>query len=212
MNALDWHRFLVRQQEEQGKVLFTVAELANVTGLSRNSVGVQLSRLRRRNVVRQYARGRYGLPEGVDLVSLVRAIDKWAYVTGAAALHGHGFVTQAQTRITCFTNRRSNRSRVRVTPLGRIVLVCVKPPIYTPPAESGYAAPEQALLDFVWICRREGVSPQSIVTLRGLDRIDLETLVAIGSRYPRTVREATRDLVDGQQGAVHPVAEPVGKA
>lgn len=195
MKALEWHTFLVEQREKHGKMLFSFAELANVAGTSRNSLKVQLHRLSRQGVIRQYARGWYGLPTGVSVEALVRAVDTGAYITGAYALYRHGVITQTQHEITCFTNRRSAASRVRQTPLGRLVLMCVGSGVYAPPHEGVLAPPEQALLDFVFICRRRGVAPSAIVTFTGHGLLDTAVLDCISPRYPSTVRADVAEVV-----------------
>ncbi|MBD3243906.1 MAG: hypothetical protein GF331_25160 [Chitinivibrionales bacterium] len=195
MRAFDWHRFLLEQRREHGKVLFSSAELANVAGSSPGVMNVQLVRLTKQGVVRQYARGLYGLPWGVGVESLVRAVDDGAYITGAYALHRHGLVTQVQHQIVCFTNRRTGRSRVRNTALGRLVLVCAGKRIYYPPADSVLASPEQALFDFVFLCRRDGADPRALVTLCGAGKLSPALLDDLGPRYPSTVRSDVADLV-----------------
>lgn len=195
MRALDWYRFLLDQRREHGKALFSSAELANVAGSTPGVMNVQLVRLAKQGVIRQYARGLYGLPSGVDVESLVRAIDDGAYVTGAYALYRHGIITQVQRQVVCFTNRRTGRSRVRHTALGRIVLVCAGRRIYRPPAGSVLAPPEQALYDFVFLCRRDGTEPRSLVTFRGAGKLNPAVLDELGPGYPSTVRGDVADIV-----------------
>ncbi len=84
----------------------------------------------RQGVIRSWAPGRYGLPEGVTAEELAHAIDGDAYVTAGYALARHGFITQQPREIDCFTRftrRRHNRSRRRSTPLGGLVFICVSP-------------------------------------------------------------------------------------
>ena len=63
MKALEWHKFLESQQELHGKVLFRVAELANVAGRDPHALNVELGRLVRQEVITRYATGVYGLGE-----------------------------------------------------------------------------------------------------------------------------------------------------
>lgn len=125
-------------------------------------------------------------------------IDPGAYITGAEALYRYGHITQAVPVKTCFSNRRHNRSRERRTPLGTLVFVCVAPPVYYRPEESGYATPAQALHDFVFISRLHGADPEAIATFRNLDEIDESVMTAVGERYPESVRNHAREIWESQ--------------
>lgn len=195
MKALEWRKYLDEQHRLHGKALFTMTELANVAGASRNVLNVELMRLRRRGVIVKYAHGLYGLPDVVPLEALVRAIDSRAYVTGLYALHVHSLITQIPSRITCFTDRHSPRGRERATPLGRLVFVCVRSRVFNPPEDGAVAGPEAAFCDFVYLSRRQGVVPESHVTFRGRDNLDAHVLHTLLERYPAAVRKHVLRLV-----------------
>lgn len=200
MKTLDWIRFLEAQRNRHGKVLCRVSELVNVAGRSPHVLNVELARLARKGVLVRYAAGVYGLPGVVSPEQLVPVLDNGAYVTGLHALHRHNLVTQVPTEVVCFTNRRHNRSRQRQTPLGRFVFVCVRSPIYAPPGKGAPTPPEQALYDFVWIAKRRGLDPASLVTFRALDRLNPRRLSHLMLRYPASVRLAVRRLVPPSLG------------
>ncbi len=187
MKTLDWHRCLERQRVMHNKTVFTVTELANLSGSASAGLSTELSRLVRRGVLARYAAGKYGLPGAVTPDVLLPHLDAGAYMTGFYALSRHNLVTQLPLEITCLTNRRHNRSRVRQTPVGRFTFVCVRPPLYAPLPEGVLAPPEQALCDFVFIMCRRGVTPESHVTFRELHRLDRGLLEQVSSRYPKTV-------------------------
>ena len=195
MKAREWREYLESQRRLHGKVLFTVTELAHVAGTSRKALNVELHRLRRQGVIARLARGLYGLPDTVDIESLVAGIDSHAYMTGSYALHLHGLITQVPARITCFTDRRSPRARLRLTPLGIVLFACVRSLVYSPPPEGRIAGPEQALCDFVYLARRAGARPAGAVTFRNLARLDGRRLSERLSRYPSTVGEEIETLV-----------------
>lgn len=195
MRAIDWQQFLQNQRDQHGKVLFTATELANASGAEPRSLSVALQRLVTRGVIARYATGKYGLPGVVAAEALVPELDTAAYITGMYALHRHHIVTQAPTEIACFTNHRHNRSRVRNTPVGRIVLICVSTSIYSYPEGGAMASPEQSLCDFVHICRRRGVSAFSIATFRNLDRLNRDELLRHLKRYPESVQRETERLI-----------------
>ena len=194
MRALDWQRFL-QQQRDDHKVVFTPAELANVAQASPQVLNVVLQRLVKRGVLVRYAVGRYGLPGAVQAEDLAAALDSAAYITGLYALHQHGLVTQTPTEITCFTNRRHNRSRIRKTPLGRFVFMCVGATVYAAPQAGAMASGEQAFCDFILICRKRGVSASSLVTFRNLEHLDREILTENLRRYPAVVRRAAESIL-----------------
>lgn len=188
MKAIDWQRALQEQRDKYGKVVFTVTELSNVSSLDPKSLTVSLSRLVERGIIQHYTKGRYGMTGAVRIEDLVPSMDPAAYVTGLYALYEHQLITQAPTKVLCFTNRRHNRSRVRITPLGRIVFVCVTGSAYSYPREHVIAAPEQAVCDFVYLCRKRGVAPSDIVTFRNLHRLDSRLLEGRLKKYPATVK------------------------
>lgn len=195
MKAIDWQKTLQEQRDKYGKVVFTVTELSNVSSLAPKSLKVSLSRLVEDGIVQRYTKGRYGLPGTVRIEDLVPSIDSAAYVTGMYALYRHQLITQAPTEVSCFTNHRHNQSRVRVTPLGRIVFVCVTDSVYSYPQEKIIASPEQAIVDFVHLCRKRGVSPSDIVTFRNLHRLDSDLLQSRLKKYPATVKHETKRLL-----------------
>ena len=195
MKMAEWIRFLDEQRRRHGKTLFSVTELANVAGTDGHAVNVQIHRLKREGLLTQYARGIYGLPHEATAEQLVRAVDPFAYLTGHYALYQVQQVLQAPTQITCFTCRRHGRARKRTTPLGKLVFVCVKRPVYAPPEQGAVAEPEQALCDLTYMSCRAGLEPESQVTFRNLDRNRRERLDALMARYPAAVSRKIRSML-----------------
>jgi hypothetical protein len=199
MKALQWQQFFQAQREQHGKRVFTVTELANAAQISRGVLNVEMSRLMKRGLVMRYAQGRYGPVEGVSPEDVLPFVDSSAYLTGLYALHRHNLVTQVPSEVTCFTARRHNRSRERLSPLGKFVFICVSPRIYARPAKGLMAPPEQALCDFLHLARRRSLEPLALVTFRNLDRLNPQRLNRILSRYPQTVTQAARQITRSQQ-------------
>ena len=193
MRALQWHKTLEQAERRDHKTVFTVTELANIAGLAPRSLNVQLGRLVDQGVIVRYTRGKYGLPGRVGAEDLVGFLDSGAYITGLWALHHHNLVTQRPTRITCFTNRRHNRSRIRQTPIGTFSFVCVSGRVYHRPADGSIAparvyhrpadgsiAPgEQAFCDWVYLCLRKGVVPETQVTFGSLAGLSTHLLADV---------------------------------
>lgn len=196
MKARDWQRYLEAERKSHGKTVFTVTELANISGSTPHVLNVELNRLCKQGIIVRYARGQYGLPEAVTPEQLVLFLDAHAYITGAFALHRHNLITQMPVEITCFTNRRHNRSRVRPTPLGRFTFVCVQSPVYAPPADSIVAGPVQALCDYVFLMRQRGVAASSQVTFRGLHELDIKAIQEQAARYPKSVQRTLDQLLE----------------
>jgi hypothetical protein len=199
MKSSEWQRFLERQRDDYGKILFTVGELANVADVTPAAVNVELSRLRQRGAIERYAQGIYGLKQELPPEDLLPYLDARAYITGIYALSRRNVITQVPVVVSCFTNRRHNRSRVRSTPLGRFEFSCVKDPIHAMPADGVVAPPEQALFDFVYIARRHGADARSAVTFRNLNELRETMLLDLAPRYPRTVRRQVSDILMSQQ-------------
>jgi len=135
------------------------------------------------------------MPGAVSPPFLVSAIDSHAYITGHYALYDCQMVTQMPVTITCFTDRRSPRAQKRITSVGRLSFVCVRGSVYLPVPEAAMAPPPQALCDYVYLSRRYGVEPESLVTFRNLERIRAEELAPILPRYPVSVRKHVERLL-----------------
>jgi hypothetical protein len=196
MKSQSWLRYLDEQRRTCAKSLFSVTELANVAGTSRNALNVELTRLRKRGIIEKYAHGKYGLPGAVSLEALVQSIDSHAYVTGFYALHVHNLVTQVPTRITCFTDRRSTRTAERCTPVGRLLFVHVKGRLYHWP-QRGMAPPEQALCDYVYLLLAKGIPPEGQVTFCNFGSLHREALSSLRECYPAAVGNWVQKFVFG---------------
>jgi hypothetical protein len=189
VKASAWQTFLQQQRDQHGKVLFTVTELAHVAGVSPAALNTELARLRQRAILVQYAHGLYGLPGAVSVETLVPAVDSHAYITGHYGLWAHNLVTQVPTVVTCFSDRRSPRARERSTPVGRLVFVCVRSSVYAPPLDQSIASPVQALCDYIYLSRRQGVRPEALLSFRDLHRLQMVDWSTVLARYPRTVQQ-----------------------
>ena len=207
MKASEWEQVLRRYRDHYGKVVFTPTELANIGGHSMPVLKNTLRRLRNHGVLQQYARGKYGLQGAAEVESVVAALYGGAYISGLYALHKHGIVTQTPRRIHVFTNRRHNRSRIRRTELGTLVFVCVQRPVYSPPQDSVLAGPEQALCDFVYLTRRQGLSVDSLVSFRNLTSMDWTETERILSRYPKSVTREVHRLLRAKGQVARPARD-----
>ena len=188
MKTANWQRYLEEQARVHDKRLFALTELAHVASTSRRELSVELARLVKARVVERYGYGLYGLPGQSSPEYVLPWLDPHAYMTGAFALLQHGLITQAPAGITCFTDRRHDRSSTE-TPAGRYDFVRVSRSVYRPPEQGVIAGPEQALCDYVYLMRQRGVAPESQVTFRHLNRLRRGILRSLAPRYPATVRK-----------------------
>lgn len=192
MKALQWIKFLEAQRTQHGKVLFRVAELANVAQRPSHALNVELARLVVNGILARYAHGVYGIPGTAEPEQLVPMLDPGAYITGMFAMYRHNLVTQVPAEITCFTNRRHNLSRLRRTSFGKLTFICVSHRIYVKPAGGVLAPPEQAFCDFVHIAKRQGLDPASLVTFNVTNKLNLKLLARIAKHYPEPAAEILR--------------------
>ena len=190
MKAQDWQNFFAEQRDSHGKVVFSVTELANAARTTLHALNTELGRLVRRGLIARYAHGQYGPVQGVAPEDLVSQIDSGAYITAFPALFRHHLVTQAPNEVTCFTDRRHNRMTDRITPAGKLRFIRVPSAIYAKPPQRVLVSPEQALCDFAWLSRHDGIEPQSLVTFRNLDSLNHRRLKQILRRYPEKVQDA----------------------
>ncbi len=188
MRMIEWSKTLEQQRRDYGKTVFSVTELANISGLSPRSLNMALQRLIKYGVLQRYSTGRYGLPGGSRAEDIVPSLDSLAYITGLYVLYDQQVITQKQRQITCFTRRRHNRGRVRETACGKIVFMCVATAVYAPPLDSVTASLEQAFCDALYICRKRGVRISELVTFRNLDRVDKVMVNEMLYKYPVSVR------------------------
>jgi len=190
MKTVEWQNFFGEQQRTHGKTVFSVAELANAARTTSHVVNTELGRLMKRGLLTRYAHGQYGTCPQVNPEELVTAVDPGAYITGFYALFQAQMVTQVPVEITCFTNRRHNRKPDRPATAARLRFIQV-------PAE-------QALCDFVWLNVREGLAPDSLVTFRNLERLNLRRLARIAQNYPdNVVRSVNALTANVRQSAPH---------
>jgi hypothetical protein len=83
---------------------------------------------------------------------------------------------------------------LRDTPVGRLRFVCIRSRVYNLPEKGHMAGPEQALLDFVYMARREGARAVNQLTLQSRERFDASELSRLAKRYPGTVRREAAGL------------------
>jgi hypothetical protein len=204
MKTLEWQNFFADQRARHRKVIFSVAELANVAQTSLHALNTELGRLMRRGIIHRYAQGWYGSTLEAAPEEIVSAIDPGAYITGFYALFRHHLVTQTPMEVTCFTNRRHNRKCERVTPVGKLRFIHVPAALYGKPGYHAIVPAEQALCDFAWLCLRGGIDPQSLVTFQHLNTLNRRRLNKALRSYPENVQTSVCGFVGIAAGANSP--------
>ena len=195
MRTLDWQNFFADQRAQHGKLVFSVAELANAAQTSLHALNTELGRLVRRGIIHRYAHGRYGSTQGVEPQDILPTVDRGAYITGFYALFRRHLVTQVPTEVTCFTDRRHNRMSDRIAPAGKLKFIRVPPSVYAKPDDQAIAPAEQALCDFAWLSLRDGIDPLSLVTFQNLGTLSCRRLNKALRRYPEKVQTTVARIV-----------------
>ena len=95
-----------------------------------------------------------------------------------------------------------------------MVFICVESESYAMPREGVLASPEQALCDYVFLCRKRGVAAAGLVTFRNLDRLDSSVLDATLPRYSATVHHEVAQILGLEQRGMASQMRPtaVGEA
>jgi hypothetical protein len=131
----------------------------------------------------------------VEPEQLLPAIDPGAYLTGFYALFRDNLVAQMPSEITCFTNRRHNRTSDRILTGWKLRFIRAPGRIYFKPADGLIAPPEQALCDFVYLNLRDSIEPQHLVAFLNLQRLNRRRLRNVANAYPHEVRIAVESVI-----------------
>ena len=99
---------IIQLMEKSAKNYFSLADLANYLNAARPSLKVVLSRLIKQNKIIRLTRGYYALPRKMpDIEQLAVEIKYPAYISLESALSIHGILSQAPSRLTLVTPKRS---------------------------------------------------------------------------------------------------------
>ncbi|MBN2187969.1 MAG: type IV toxin-antitoxin system AbiEi family antitoxin domain-containing protein [Chitinispirillaceae bacterium] len=193
MTGIQWVKLLEKQYREYNKPVYTVTELASLSGSARHSLLVQLSRLVKRGVLVRYKHGLYGIAQ-YPPEQVIAYLDPSAYCTGHYALYKQGFVTQIPSTVTCFTKKHHCRNRIFSAGPDRYEFFKPASRIYSHPG-SGMAPPEQAFCDYVYFCRNRGFKASSVSTFRKLSSLDKQKVEKLLAHYPKTVLKEASQLL-----------------
>jgi len=189
---MDWAATLRR--EAQRSAVLRSDDLARRHGLTEIVVGNALRRQQRRGLVEHVSNRIYINKLASDLSSreLVNLLRPEAYISLESALAEWGVSTQSPSSLTCVTTGFPRKFQTESV---RILYRRITKRLYwgftkrrTRYGEYRIAEPEKALLDWVYLRRREGLSV--ILDEVSWSPIDKEKLLRYANRYPKSVRES----------------------
>jgi hypothetical protein len=212
---MDWAATLRR--EARRSAVLRSDDLARRYGLAEIVVGNALRRQQRRGLVEHISNKIYINKLASDLSSreLVNLLRPEAYISLESALAEWGVSTQSPSSLTCVT---TGFPRTFQTESVRILYRHITKQLYwgftkrrTRHGEYRIAEPEKALLDWVYLRRREGLSV--VLDEVSWSPIDKEKLLRYATQYPKSVRESLLPALwqsnrgDGQDSSSSVAAE-----
>lgn len=179
---------LIKKLQSLGKEYFTVADMQKITGLSRTSLKVALSRLTRRGVLTRIKRGVYQLSlSPVDVLKAANQLYYPSYLSFESALSRYGILSQIPYTQTFATVKRGKKMVLWDTEVEFRQLK--KELFFGYRMEDGIyiAEPEKALLDQLYMVGR-GKGRLDIKEL-DLKEIDVKLLKEYARRFPPYIKK-----------------------
>jgi predicted transcriptional regulator of viral defense system len=187
---LDWTNVLTNEARLTDVVLTN--EIVTKYKLSIGSVRKALARLTERGLLSRVTDGVYvnKLVRDIGATDFIKVLRPSSYVSLESAFNHWGLSTQSPVALTCVTTGAPMQYR---TPEFSITFRTISKQLYwgfveeqTRYAKYSIAEPEKALLDWVYLSLKTGVSPN-------LDEIDFKVLdkqklIKYADKYPNTVR------------------------
>lgn len=190
MKALDFQKAL----ESIDKLFFSTSDIEKITGLSRDSLKVSLSRLVKKDLIVRLSRGIFILPKSIDKIpEIANQLYSPSYLSFESALSRYGIISQVPYTITFATLNRSKRMI-----LGGIEVEYrqVKKDLFTGFSKENnffVASPEKALLDEVYLVSR-GLASIAFDEL-DLGRIDKKLLCELSKNYPNSTQILLKKVI-----------------
>lgn len=171
---------------DRGKRIFSLRDLAILSGSTRASVGMTLLRAQKKGLVFRIGNTWINCLDPPPLDDIGLALRSPSYISFESALYRHGILSQSpRGALVLATTRRPGRMD---TPWGKIQFIHLKNTLFFGYDAHRVAHPEKAWLDLVYIRGRKG--RREILTetfyLKGLNR---RRLNEFGRRFPRWVRD-----------------------
>lgn len=210
---MDWTK-TIREEGQKTPVLQT-DQLAQKYRVTPIAVTQALARQERRGLIERVAEKTYfnHLTPNSSPRNLVNVLRKDAYISLESALREYGISSQSPRVLTCVTPERSRELRSKTI---RIKYRNLSPNLYwgfvrkaTRYGDYLIAEPEKAVLDWVYLNLKAGVSPD--FDEFDLRRLNKEKLLQYARRFPSTVYHhlisalVSKDsnVADGEKGSAN---------
>ena len=188
----EWLKFFKQHTE---KKLFSLSDLAQLTGISKSVLSVQLTRLIKAKVINRAAQVWYENPFNTPSNEEISMVIRYpAYISMEYALSKHGILSQATYTLTLMTTKlpyiyKTKQTVYEYHQIGKSLFWGFKKDGTVQIAE-----PEKALLDLIYIrhiknkeLKIDGVA--SLVNDTSVDELDLETLQKYSKKYSKNTRK-----------------------
>jgi predicted transcriptional regulator of viral defense system len=193
----EWLSFFKQHKE---KKLFTLSDLAQLTGEDRSSLSVQLTRLAKADVIRRAAHVWYEnpfTPPSVEEISMV--IRYPSYLSMEYALSKHGVLSQATHTLTLITTKlpytyRTNQAVYEYHQISKSLFWG-----YQKEGTVLTAEPEKALLDLIYIrCANTGELTidrvASLINDMDLSEFNIKKLYQYSQKFSPRTRKILAEL------------------
>lgn len=168
------------------KRVFSLREIATLSGASRASAGMTLLRAEKKGLVGHAGPLWINLMDPPQLVEVALQLATPAYISFETALYHHGILSQApKGRLTLATNARPH---VLETPLGIIQHIHLKPSLFFGFDTERMALPEKAWLDLIYI---RGLKGRKNILMEEfyLEELDVKKIKKWARFFPAWVKE-----------------------
>jgi len=178
----DWIKIL-----REGKSIYHFVELMRISKLPSSSLKKAIYRLVRKNLLLKLSKGLY--VNSFNLPSLEEAAGVLyppSYISLESALFMHGISEQTPHMLTCIS---MNKTKTFHTEIGEIAYSHIKKDLFFGYDFSDHfflAYPEKAVLDYVYIQRKNGLSP--CLDEWNWEKLDREKIDLSAMKYPKTVK------------------------
>ncbi|HCU25192.1 MAG TPA: hypothetical protein DF383_09250 [Deltaproteobacteria bacterium] len=154
MSQLELVQKLIQSARDHGKKIFSLREIAALSGASRSAVAMTLLRAQKKQLVFRVANLWVNQLDPPNLTEIALSLRSPSYLSFESALYRHGILSQSpRGALTLATTKRPGEFD---TPLGRIRFIHLKNSLFFGYDENRIAYPEKAWLDLIYIRGRQG--------------------------------------------------------
>ena len=192
MKVYEWLNFF---KEHQGKKLFSLSDIAQLTGIPKASLSVQLTRLVKTKVISRASQLWYENPFNTPSIEEISMVIRYpAYISMEYALSKNGILSQSVYTLTLITTKQQYVYNTK-----QIVYEYhqISKNLFWGYQKKGTvltAEPEKALLDLIYIryIKNKELNKDGIASLQNdmyIDEFDLEKIRRYSKNFgPKTIR------------------------